>query len=157
MAIKPLQKILSDSGVSVGAGVARAGNAIPIIYPATAEQVTLVPEDSSDQVDTTVAIAREAFANGPWSKLSVAQRQKILRNAATKIREHQGELSILETLCAGLPVSHLTGRQIPRAAENFDFFADYIGTMAGETFEQEAGFLTLVTREAAGVAALISP
>ena len=27
-------------------------------------------------------------------------------------------------------------RQVPRAADNLDFFADYIGVMAGETFEQ---------------------
>jgi acyl-CoA reductase-like NAD-dependent aldehyde dehydrogenase len=67
------------------------------------------------------------------------------------------ELAILETLCAGLPVSHLTGRQIPRAAENFEFFADYLSNMAGETFEQESDYLTLVTREPAGVAALVAP
>jgi len=164
MTIKSLEQVLSETGVSVGAGrtheiegAARSNNPIPIIYPATAEQVTLLPQDSAEQVDSAIAMAREAFETGPWSRLSVAQRQKILREAATKIREHQAELAILETLCAGLPVSHLTGRQIPRAAENFDFFADYIGTMAGETFEQEAGFLTLVTREAAGVAALVSP
>jgi acyl-CoA reductase-like NAD-dependent aldehyde dehydrogenase len=164
MTIKSLQQVLSETRVSVAAGrtdeaggAARSKNPIPIIYPATAEQVTLLPEDSVEQVDSAVALAREAFETGPWPRLSVAHRQKILRDAAMKIREHQGELAVLETLCAGLPFSHLSGRQIPRAAENFDFFADHIGTMAGETFEQEAGFLTLVTREAAGVAALVSP
>ena len=52
---------------------------------------------------------------------------------------------------------HLAARQVPRAAENFRFFADTIGMLAGETFEQADGFLTSVTREAVGVAGLISP
>ena len=45
----------------------------------------------------------------------------------------------------------------PRAADNFEFFADYIGVMAGETFQQMAGYQTVVTRQPAGVAALFAP
>ena len=71
-----------------------------------------------------------------------------MRRAAALIREHADELAFLETLCAGLPIRHLRDRQVPRAAENFDFFADYIGLMAGESFEQQDGFLTTVTRRA---------
>ena len=44
-----------------------------------------------------------------------------------------------------------------RAADNFEFFADYIGVMAGETFQQMAGHQTVVTRQPAGVAALFAP
>ena len=61
------------------------------------------------------------------------------------------------SLCAGLPASHLASRQVPRAADNLDFFADYIAVMAGETFEQMPGFQTTVTRQPAGVAALFAP
>jgi acyl-CoA reductase-like NAD-dependent aldehyde dehydrogenase len=51
----------------------------------------------------------------------------------------------------------LASRQVPRAADNLDFFADYIGVMAGETFEQLPGYQTNVTRQPAGVAALFAP
>ena len=64
-------------------------------------------------------------------------------------------LALEECLCAGLPSSHLASRQVPRAADNFEFFADYIGVMAGETFQQMAGYQTVVTRQPAGVAALL--
>jgi acyl-CoA reductase-like NAD-dependent aldehyde dehydrogenase len=164
MTVRTLQRILSGNeavrarleNANPPAGES-AGHLVSIIYPATAETVTSVAEDSPQRVWEVVAAAREAFESGPWPRYPVANRQAILRRAAELIRLHQDELAVLETLCAGLPVSHLRGRQIPRAAENFDFFADFIGTMAGETFEQEPGYLTLVTREPAGVAALVTP
>jgi acyl-CoA reductase-like NAD-dependent aldehyde dehydrogenase len=164
--MKLLAQILAESSLSlperIGGGfAAEAGRddaeLIPVIYPATTEQVALLHEDSAEEVEAAVASARSAFDKGPWPGLSATERQGILRRAAKLINEHQEELAVLECLCAGLPASHLKGRQIPRAAENFSFFADYIGAMAGETFEQEPGYLTLVTREPAGVAALISP
>jgi acyl-CoA reductase-like NAD-dependent aldehyde dehydrogenase len=166
MTIKSVTQIQSESGIAIpetvgGRHAAESGDSkpkeIPVIYPATTEQVCVLHEDSPAEVDAAVAAAREAFERGPWPRLSVPERQTILRCAAALINDHLDELAVLESLCAGLPASHLKGRQIPRAAENFSFFADYIGTMAGETFEQDPAYLTMVTREAAGVAALVAP
>jgi len=157
MPIKVLDQILAEAPDVEIVSSGTSGKSIPIIYPATAEQVCVLSEDGPGEVDAAVARAREAFDSGSWPRLPVSKRQEILRRAAGLIRQNQDELAVLETLCAGLPISHLRGRQIPRAAENFDFFADYIGIMAGETFEQETGYLTLVTREPAGVAALVAP
>ncbi len=157
MAVKRIAQILSDTGVVIPKIAGKSGDTIPVIYPATAELVTCFREDTAADVDAAVSAAREAFESGPWRRFPASERQQLLRRAGAIIREHRDELAVLETLCAGLPVSHLTGRQIPRAAENFDFFADYIATLAGETFEQEPGYLTLVTREPAGVAALVAP
>lgn len=159
--VQSVGEVLAATGVAVPAifsdDDSLGGDRLPIIYPATAERFASVGEDGPQAVDEAVSRARAAFESGPWAGLAVPQRQEILRDVAQRIRAHQAELAVLETLCAGLPLSHLTGRQIPRAAENFDFFADFIGTQAGETFEQEDGYLTLVTREPAGVAALVAP
>lgn len=168
MTIQSLQQILQHSKVfvpdQVGSLIEGAPSAVlsdaerlPVRYPATAEVVCHVVEDNRDMVDAAVQSARRAFDSGPWPRMSTPKRQAILRESARLVRKHQPELAILETLCAGLPHSHLTGRQIPRAAENFEFFADYLSNMAGETFEQESDYLTLVTREPAGVAALVAP
>jgi acyl-CoA reductase-like NAD-dependent aldehyde dehydrogenase len=158
--VKTVEQILFgavDVGACLSVGASPQNHDIPIIYPATAERVTLLPEDGPAEVEAAVARAREGFESGPWPRYPVSERQDVLRGTAELIRRHGDELALLETLCAGLPISHLQGRQIPRAAENFDFFADYIGTLGGEIFEQEPGCLTLVTREPAGVAALLAP
>lgn len=166
--VKSVAEILASTGVQIpkcavsyiaGAPVPADNSRkyIPIVYPATGEAVLQLQEADAGEVGAAVDAARQAFEEGPWPRLPVAERQRLLRAAGAIIREHQNELAILECLCAGLTVAHLAARQVPRAAQNFEFFADVIGTLAGETFEQEAGFLTTVTREPAGVAALLAP
>lgn len=128
-----------------------------VYFPGTGERIAFLQEDNITAVTNAVHCARNSFDNGDWSSAPTSSRQAVFRRAATLIREHAEELGLMECLCAGLPASHLASRQIPRAADNLDFFADYIGVMAGETFEQLAGYQTSVTRQPAGVAALFAP
>ena len=128
-----------------------------IHFPGTGEQIASLQEDDAEAVDRAISAARDSFASGSWSDAGTATRQAIFRKAARLIRDNAEELALLECLCAGLPSSHLASRQVPRAADNLDFFADYIGVMAGETFDQLSGYQTQVTRQPAGVAALFAP
>ena len=128
-----------------------------LTFPGTGERIASLQEDDAAAVANAVACARNSFESGEWSNASTAARQAVFRRAANLIRAHVTELALLECLCAGLPSSHLASRQVPRAADNLDFFADYIGVMAGETFEQLPGYQTSVTRQPAGVAALFAP
>ena len=132
-------------------------NRHPVRFPGTGEQIASLQEDGPEVVDEATKCARSHFQDGAWSGASTTTRQSIFRRAATLIRQHAETLGLLECLCAGLPSSHLASRQVPRAADNLDFFADYIGVMAGETFEQLPGYQTSVTRQPAGVAALFAP
>jgi 5-carboxymethyl-2-hydroxymuconic-semialdehyde dehydrogenase/aminomuconate-semialdehyde/2-hydroxymuconate-6-semialdehyde dehydrogenase len=136
---------------------AGAGHPLPVIDPATQEQVAEVEECDAATVDLAVAAARKAFAIGPWPKLPVAERQAILRRIAQSIRTNAEELAALECLNSGIPMRHLSLGQIPRAAQNFDFFAEFIGQTAGQIYTQDPRYLTYVTREPIGVAGLIGP
>ena len=128
-----------------------------VYFPGSGEQIASLQEDDASAVATAVSTARESFDRGAWSSASTTTRQTVFRKAAQLIRDHAEELAVLECACAGLPSSHLASRQVPRAADNLDFFADYIGVIAGETFEQLPGYQTTVTRQPAGVAALFAP
>ncbi|MEL0138036.1 MAG: aldehyde dehydrogenase family protein, partial [Halieaceae bacterium] len=130
---------------------------LPIRFAGTGEYITVLQEDNASTIERAVAVAAESFESGSWSEQSVAERQQVFRRAADLIKQRAQELALLDCLCAGLPLSHLASRQIPRAAENFELFADYIGTIAGESFNQMPGYQTLVTRQPAGVAALFVP
>jgi len=144
---------IGGESVPVDAGATRHN----VYFPGTGEQVAALQEDDASTVAAAVSTARESFDRGAWSRASIATRQTVFRTAAQLIRDHAEELAVLECVCAGLPSSHLASRQVPRAADNLDFFADYIGVMAGETFEQLPGYQTVVTRQPAGVAALFAP
>jgi acyl-CoA reductase-like NAD-dependent aldehyde dehydrogenase len=133
------------------------GERLVLVDPATEQEIGAFREATPGQVDEAVAAARACFTAGDWRLAAVTRRQAVLRRVARAIRDEAGALAELESACAGLPIAHLAARQVPRAAENFDFFAEVIGQLSGETFEQMPGYLTLVTREAAGVAALLSP
>jgi len=134
-----------------------SGHVLPIVYPATEERISELEEAGEAVVDRAVRAARNAFDHGPWPRLAVAERQAILRRIGALVRQHADELAYLECLNSGIPMQHLARGQIPRAAQNFEFFAEFIGQYAGQIYTQDPRYLTLVTREPVGVAALIGP
>ena len=130
---------------------------IAVIDPASDTLIAELPEADGATVDRAVAAARRAFEDGAWRLASVEQRQAVLRRAADLIDAAADELADIECANTGLPLSQIRGRSVPRAADNFRFFADYIGQATGRLYEQHPDYLTMVRREPVGVAALISP
>lgn len=128
-----------------------------LVFAATEEPFAFVPHHTAADADTMVQTAREAFANGPWRKMTAAERSAILRNVTKTILEHSEELALLQTLETSIPLSQSRGMHIARAAENFTFFADIITGLAGEAYEQTGRYLSIVTREPVGTALLIAP
>jgi acyl-CoA reductase-like NAD-dependent aldehyde dehydrogenase len=136
---------------------AGAGLALPVVNPATQLQVSEVEEAAPAVVDRAVRAARQAFERGAWPRMQATERQTVLRRLAELIRTHAEELAYLECVNSGIPMRHLALGQIPRAALNFEFFAEFIGQCSGQIYTQDSRYLTLVTREPVGVAALIGP
>jgi acyl-CoA reductase-like NAD-dependent aldehyde dehydrogenase len=136
---------------------AGSGIALPVVNPATEVQVSEVEEAGPTVVDHAVRAARQAFERGAWPRMQSTERQAVLRRLAELIRMHAHELAYLECVNSGIPMRHLALGQIPRAALNFEFFAEFIGQCAGQIYTQDSRYLTLVTREPVGVAALIGP
>lgn len=129
---------------------------MPVVCPATEAVVSTLCEAGATEVDAAVRAARRAFDSGPWPRLGVDARKDILYGIRDTLRVHADELAFLEVLNAGLPVARVR-EQIGRAARNFEFFAEVASTLKGETYTGLEGYLTFVTREPKGVAALIAP
>lgn len=134
-----------------------SGSIIPVIDPSSEEQIVAVPEAEDALVDRAVESARTAFERGEWSRSSSEYRQKTLRACADAIEANGEEIADIECANTGIPYAQVRERQVLRSAGNFRFFADYIGQMSAELYEQEPDHLTYVRREPVGVAALISP
>ena len=130
---------------------------IPCISPADETLLSELIEADAGVVDAAVVAGRRAFETGPWPHMAVADRQRILWQIEQKILDHAEELAYLECVDAGLPLHSVRAAHIPRAALNFSFFAEVIGQQAGEAYTQTEPYLSYVTREPAGVAALIGP
>jgi len=126
------------------------------INPATEETLGTVAEGGKEEVDFAVAAARKAL-NGPWKKTTVEQRSKILRRIGDLIIERREELARLESLDTGKPFWLANSVDIPRAAYNFHFFADYIISVNTDANQQDDVALHYTHRRPVGVVGLIKP
>jgi len=136
--------------------VSRAGHDLTVVYPATGETISLLREADEAEVAAAVVAARTAFDHGPWPRMDINRRKDILYSIRDRLREHAEELACLEVLNTGIPLAHVRG-QVERMTRNFEFFAEVASTLSGQTYTQTSGYLTYVTREPKGVAALVSP
>mgnify|MGYP003953035109 CR=1 FL=1 len=134
-----------------------SGIEIPVFYPATGEQVSILVEDAAEDVNKAVISARRAFDATSWSKQSVEKRVEILEKCREVILDNLDELARLECLATGLILREIKGFHLQRAAYNFRFFGQYISQAHGERYDNTEGYLTLVNREPAGVVGLIAP
>ena len=134
-----------------------SGVEVPLFYPGNGKQVSVLVEDTADDVEKAVASARKAFDTTSWAKLSVEKRIEILESCRQVILDNIEELALLECLGTGLILREIKGFHIQRAAYNFRFFAQYISQAHGERYDNTDGYLTLVNREPAGVVGLIAP
>lgn len=151
---------LPDRVVSLVSGehlaASRNATELPVIYPATEETVSVLVEADAQEVAQAVRAARAAFDSGPWPRMHIDERKDILYAIRDALRARAAELAWLECLHTGIAINHIRGH-IERMARNFEFFAEVASTVSGQTYSQASGYLTWVTREPKGVAALIAP
>ena len=125
--------------------------------PATQEVIAVVHEASFDDVDRAAKAARRAFEEGPWRTMSVSERSAKIRRMAEIILERKEELARLEALDVGKPYPVALEREIPRAANNLSFFADFMEQKGGEVYPMDDEYLNYTRYEPLGVASLITP
>jgi len=128
-----------------------------VTSPSTQEEIAVVHEATEEDVDRACQAARDAFEHGPWRTMPLSERTEKVRRMAEIIMERREELARLEALDVGKPYPVAFGREIPRAANNLTFFADYMDQVGGETFPMDEDFLNYTRYEPVGVAALITP
>lgn len=134
-----------------------SGNSFEDINPATGEIITHVASGDAADVDAAVQAAKQAFDNGPWPRMSLTERCAILRRIGDLILQHKDLLAQVETRDTGKPISESLEGDIPRAAQNFQFFADYAPALTEECFTVNDNERHFAVREPLGVVALITP
>jgi aminomuconate-semialdehyde/2-hydroxymuconate-6-semialdehyde dehydrogenase len=128
---------------------------LPVEDPATGAQVALLPEASLNLVDQAVQAAEAAFP--AWSQRSPEQRAVVLRRLADLIDGHADTLARYESLDTGKPLHVARRVDIPRAAQNFRFFADAITQVASECHQTSSTVVNYTVRGPLGAVACISP
>lgn len=112
--------------------------------------------DDTD-ADKAVAVARNSFESGAWSKMAPVQRKKILQQFAELIDKHGEELALLETLDMGKPIGDALAVDVPATSRCISWCAEAIDKIYDEVAATPHNELGLVTREPIGVVAAIVP
>ncbi|MFA6154787.1 NAD-dependent succinate-semialdehyde dehydrogenase [Mesorhizobium sp.] len=139
-----------------GVWQAAAGEAtIPVFNPATGEELGHVP-DCGDG-DTRRAIASAAAALGPWKARTAAARAAVLERWHALVLQHAEDLARILTLEQGKPLAEARG-EIAYGNAFIKWFAEEARRVSGATIPSPSeGRRILVTKEAVGVCAIVTP
>ena len=124
------------------------------VDPATQEVLAEVASGGQAEVNAAVAAAKAAFPK--WAAMPAPQRARLVRKLGDLIAAHVPELAHAETRDTGQPIAQ-TGKQlVPRAADNFYYFAEMCTRVDGHTYPTET-HLNYTLFHPVGVCALVSP
>ncbi len=105
------------------------GDDVKTINPATEEPLASVSTAATADVDDAVRAARIAY-EGPWSRLTAAQRGTYLFRIARGIAERSRELAVVETLDNGKPIKESRDVDVPTASAHFFHHAGWADKLA---------------------------
>jgi aldehyde dehydrogenase (NAD+) len=124
--------------------------------PANQEVIAEVPLGRSEDVDLAVNAARQAFESESWQTLTPYDRGRLLHLTAQLVREDRDELTKLESLDTGKPISQAQA-DVEATARYFEFYAGVADKIMGETIPINSEVLDYTVREPLGVTAHIVP
>lgn len=132
-----------------GGGALRA-----VTSPSSGALLTELNDATTADLDDAVAAATKA--QPIWAEMGPVARGKALKEAAARLRAHEDELALLDTLDCGNPITGMRF-DVNLGATLMEFFAGLTAELKGETIPQMGGKLTYVTREPLGVVARLVP
>ncbi len=146
-----------SSGVFV-AGLWRpcaSGETLPLFNPSDGSLLAQIARGGPADIDAAVAAAQAAL-DGPWGRLTAAERGRVLMRMSARVLEQADELARLEALDVGKPLKQ--GRADALAlARYLEFYGGAADKVMGETLPFAAGYTALTLREPHGVTGHIVP
>jgi len=134
---------------------AASGQTLPVINPATGEQIGTVAHAERADLDRALEAAAKGFK--VWRKISAFERSKIMRKAANLMRERADAIAPLLTQEQGKTLVEAKG-EILAGADTIDWFAEEARRAYGRVIPARAeGVYQLVVMEPVGPVAAFSP
>jgi succinate-semialdehyde dehydrogenase/glutarate-semialdehyde dehydrogenase len=134
---------------------AEGNRTLPVLNPATEEEIGTVAHASRADLDEALAAAERGF--GQWRKVSAFDRSKLMRKAADLLRSRADEIARLMTQEQGKPVGEAKMETLA-AADIIDWFAEEARRAYGRVIPARAeGVYQLVVKEPVGPVAAFTP
>ncbi|MFM7074230.1 MAG: aldehyde dehydrogenase family protein [Planctomycetota bacterium] len=136
---------------------AASGKRFPTFNPSTGERIADVAEADRVDVDRAVVAARRAFEAGPWSRMSAAERGRLLYRLADLLEDNLNELAALETLDNGKPIRDSLAADLPLSIACYRYYAGWADKIEGKTIPINGPFFCYTRHEPVGVCGQIIP
>ncbi|MCZ4589793.1 aldehyde dehydrogenase family protein [Rhodococcus opacus] len=138
---------------------AASGETFASFNPSNGESLAQVAFGGAEDVDRAVAAARRAL-DGPWGRMTPAQRSKILWRVGDLLEERVEEFALLEALDNGKPLTYARLVDVPLSADWFRYMAGWPTKLEGSTIPVTStaapgDYFAYTVREPVGVVAAI--
>jgi aldehyde dehydrogenase (NAD+) len=131
------------------------GRTMPLLNPSDGSELTQIARGSPAEIDAAVHAARESL-DGPWGRMSAAERGRVLLRMSARVGELADVLARMEALDVGKPVKQ--GLADANAlARYLEFYGGAADKVMGETIPFTNGYTVLTLREPHGVTGHIVP
>ncbi|HUN92649.1 MAG TPA: 5-carboxymethyl-2-hydroxymuconate semialdehyde dehydrogenase [Burkholderiaceae bacterium] len=124
------------------------------VNPATQEVLAEVASGGAEEIRAAVAAAKSAFPK--WAAMPATDRAKMMVRLGDLVAKHVDDLSAIETRDTGQVIAQTRKQLVPRAADNFYYFAEMCTRVDGHTYPTPT-HLNYTLFHPVGVCALISP
>lgn len=136
---------------------AASGKTFQTENPSTGEVLAELAEGDKADVDRAVAAARRAFDEGPWSRFTPMQRQRVMLRLAALIDANIAEFGLLDSMEMGAPVG--LGDFGSPPSDTMRYYAGWPTKLHGETVANSISesMFTYTLKQPVGVVAAIVP
>jgi aldehyde dehydrogenase (NAD+) len=141
--------------IANAARASASGRTIPVIDPSDGQPFDELQRGDADDIDAAVRAARQCY-EGIWSKLSAAERGRLLMRLSAKVAEHAQELADLEQRDCGKPTKQARA-DATALVRYFEFYAGACDKLHGDTIPYLDGYSVFTWREPHGVTGHIIP
>jgi 2-formylbenzoate dehydrogenase len=140
-------------GLFAGGSWRQAATTYATVAPATGRVLARVAAADDAEVDEVVRAARDAA--GAWRAHPPAERGRLVRRLAARLRDRSEDLALLDAVDSGNPLDACRF-DVRSAADLLDYMGGLALEMKGESIPTSRGVLDVTLREPFGVVARIT-
>ncbi|MET8903911.1 aldehyde dehydrogenase [Streptomyces sp. NPDC003236] len=130
---------------------------LTVLSPYTEKTIATIPMGVEADIDRAVAAAREAFDNGPWPRMSLAERSEVMRRLSDEMRANERVMAELVSAEMGTPIQHSVPIQAQRPRLIVDQMIELAQSYPFEEIREAPSGRALVHRRPTGVLGAIVP
>ncbi len=136
---------------------AASGKTFETVCPATENTIAEVAEGDKEDVARAATAAREAFENGPWSRMDARDRGRLMYKFADLMEQELDQLAMLESWDNGKPLRDSRAADVPLAIDCIRYYAGLADKIQGDTVPIRGNYFCYTRREPVGVVGQIIP